>query len=76
MFTSKPPTWTRPASAILALLGILAIAQQLSSIPAGYDFMSWNFFLTVVTPAYGAYLFGVYALIGRFTLGRPSAGEA
>ena len=76
MFNSKPPTWTRPASAILATLGIWAVAQKLLSLPAGYDYFTWNFFLTVVAPAYGTYLFGLYALVGRFTLTRPRASEA
>src|SRR5690606_20075697 len=76
VFNSKPPTWTRPASAILATLGIWAVAQKLLSLPAGYDYFTWNFFLTVVAPAYGTYLFGLYALVGRFTLTRPRASEA
>jgi hypothetical protein len=76
VFTSKPPTWTRPVSAIFAILGIWAVAQKLLSLPVGYDYFTWNFVLTVVAPAYGAYLFGLYALVGRFTLGRPRASEA
>ena len=76
IFTSKPPTWTRPVSAVLAALGVWAVAQKLLSLPADYDYFSWNFFLTVVAPAYGTYLFGLYAVVGRFTLNRPRASEA
>ena len=76
MLTSKSPAWTRHVSAIFVVLGIWAIAQKISALPEGYDYLSWNFFLTVVTPAYGVYLFGIYAALGRLTLSRPPKGEA
>ena len=76
MISNKPPAWTRPVSAVFAVLGIWAIAQKLSTIPEGYDYLSWNFFLTVVVPAYGVYLFGIYAILGRLTLSRPGTGDA
>ena len=76
VFISKPPAWTRLASAALAVLAMWAVAQELSALPAGYDYFSWDFFLTFVAPAYGAYVFGCYAVSGRFTLNRPRTGGA
>jgi hypothetical protein len=76
MFTTRPPAWTRPVSAVFSAIGVWAVAQKLLSLPAEHDYFTWNFLLIVVAPAYGAYLFGLYALVGRFTLSKPGASEA
>ena len=76
MLINRTPTWTRPISGLIATLGMWAVAQKLLALTAGYDYFTWNFILTVAAPAYGAYLFGLHALMGRFTVRPPRVNEA
>lgn len=75
MVTAGPPAWTRLVSAVLAACCAWIVAQQSVYAPAGYDHFTLKHVSWMILAASGGYIFGLFALTGRFTLGRPRASD-
>ena len=76
MADASLPAWTRLLSGILACACAWLVAEKTVYAPAGYDHFTTKHLFWAILPAIGAYLFGLYALTGRFTLERlPSTDD-